>query len=88
MRVRIKINDEICKVYSVVVNRELYGIDTLSCSEVEFLPDREDVSGLVQVCPVCGGRGTVSECFYMGTLGSPAGSTTCRSCLGRGYVVV
>ena len=42
------------------------------------------------VCPVCGGKGTVSAGFYSVPPGSSTNAMpeTCRSCDGRGYVVV
>jgi len=47
---------------------------------------------MVEKCPVCEGRGIVSEGFYENT--APGGYTcgtatvTCRSCWGRGYIVI
>lgn len=89
MRVRSKSSGKVYDVDYLVA--EDY---SFSLSEVDILVEEEDnadvapASGRAQVCPVCGGRGSVSECFYVGTLGSPIGSTMCRSCQGRGYVVV
>ena len=46
----------------------------------------------VERCPVCGGNGIVSAGFYTTTSGqwSTGGtaSETCRSCKGKGYVIV
>jgi hypothetical protein len=44
---------------------------------------------MVQRCPVCGGRGTVSQGFYSGQdtwVSSDTKRETCRSCDGRGIV--
>jgi len=47
---------------------------------------------IVEKCPVCGGNGLVPNGFYTQTLGrwltSSTGGETCRSCGGKGYVVI
>jgi DnaJ-class molecular chaperone len=53
------------------------------------MPEKTEVF----VCPVCQGRGTLPEAFYLQTsTGATTGNTiirvTCRSCSGKGYVVV
>lgn len=45
----------------------------------------------VKLCPVCTGSGIVGEGFYertSDTWTSCGGTETCRSCWGRGYVVI
>ena len=44
-----------------------------------------------QTCPVCTGSGIVDEGFYRRTLDvwtSCGGTEKCRSCDGRGYVII
>ena len=45
----------------------------------------------VKICPVCTGSGIVDEGFYRRTSDkwtSCGGTETCRSCCGKGYVVI
>jgi len=88
MKAKVKVSGEVCEVTHVILNTERLGVVKVHVSAVEFVLDTESISTRAQICPVCGGKGSVPECFYMGTLGTPTGSTTCRSCEGRGYVVV
>ena len=53
------------------------------------MPEKTEVF----VCPVCQGRGTVPEVFYSQpitgvTTSNVVNRVTCRSCNGKGYVVV
>jgi len=53
------------------------------------MPEKTEVF----VCPVCQGRGTVPDMFYSwpiieATTSSSVTMATCRSCNGKGYVVV
>lgn len=44
-----------------------------------------------QICPICTGSGLVDEGFYRRTSNtwtSAGGSERCRSCAGRGYVII
>ena len=45
---------------------------------------------MVEVCPVCHGRGVVQNGFYSTNTGywssTTTGTETCRSCMGKGYV--
>ena len=44
---------------------------------------------MTQVCPVCGGRGTVPQGFYYGVDNPDTTDTsreTCRACGGRGVI--
>lgn len=47
---------------------------------------------VVERCPVCNGNGIVPNGFYAQTIGqwstTDASAETCRSCAGKGYVVV
>ena len=51
----------------------------------------DDSSDSAQRCPVCNGTGYVDAGFYTQTSGqwsSTGGTEQCRSCCGKGYVVV
>lgn len=47
---------------------------------------------MVEVCPVCHGRGVVQHGFYSTNTGywssTTTGTETCRSCMGKGYIQI
>ena len=46
----------------------------------------------VKCCPICLGRGFVAQGFYQSTtstwISNSTGTETCRSCSGKGYIIV
>lgn len=46
----------------------------------------------VKCCPICCGRGFVDNGFYSSTkttcVSSTTGTETCRSCNGKGYIII
>lgn len=47
---------------------------------------------MVEVCPVCHGRGVVQNGFYSTNTNywssTTTGTETCRSCMGKGYIQI
>lgn len=42
----------------------------------------------VQKCPVCEGRGELPSNFYLGEVTTSSSPVTCRSCSGKGYIIL
>lgn len=56
------------------------------------MEDLNKIDNKVECCPVCLGRGFVPSGFYDSTglnwVSSTTGNETCRSCNGKGYVII
>ena len=56
------------------------------------MEDLNRIDNKVECCPICLGRGFVPSGFYDSTglnwVSSTTGKETCRSCNGKGYVII
>lgn len=76
------------RVYKSVISTSVYNQD----KPINWCASVYRGNSRVHCCPVCGGNGIVSNGFYNHTGNTWISSTTapeqCRSCSGKGYVVV
>lgn len=54
--------------------------------------ENEIKKNIAQCCPVCYGKGIVPQGFYTSTgmtwVSNGSGSEKCRSCQGKGYIII